>query len=155
MRTSRWLFVIGALLLLVLQGCAGSGGRLADRSGPARLQDLGGGVCQDVATGLMWQVGVSERFATWEEAAAAAQGLAVGGHDDWRLPTSDELYTLHDLIEGKLTGDCAIGDKGLSFWSGESQRWSLSGYWETYPLCGGVDYKFVKQKGGVVRAVRP
>jgi len=155
MRKYSISYMVGAVLLLALQGCASSGGRLVERGGPVRLQVVGDGVCQDVATGLMWQVGGSEKFAAWEEAAGYAATLELGGHGDWRLPTSDELYTLHDLIEAKLTGDCVITDKKLSFWSGDSPRWALSGYWETYPLCGGVDYKFVKQKGGVARAVRP
>ncbi len=153
MRIYSLLTIVGAVLLL--QGCALSGGHLADRGGDARLKALGNGICQDVATGLMWQVGVSANVVGWDQAVGQASQVKLGGHDDWRLPTSDELYTLHDLIEGKLTGDCVIKDKGLSFWTGESERWGQVGFWETYPLCGGVDYKYMKQKSGVVRAVRP
>ena len=147
--------IVGAVLLLVLQGCASSGGRLADRDGGARLQAVGDNICQDVVTGLFWQVGVSDVVDSYSAATGYAGNLDLGGHQDWRLPTKDELYTLHDLIEGKLTGDCVIKEKGMSFWTGESERWGQVGYWQTHPLCGGVDYEYKKQRSGVVRAVRP
>ena len=86
---------------------------------------------------------------------SAASGSRLAGHDDWRLPTHDELCALYDLIEAKLAGDCMIKVKGLSFWSGESEDWGQVGFWQVYPFCGGVDFKFLKQKGGVVRAGRP
>lgn len=147
--------VVGAVLMLVLQGCAPSGGHLADRNGGARLQAVSADACQDLATGLFWQIGSSEEVDSYTAAADYTGKLTLDGHRDWRLPTSDELYTLHDLIEGKLTGDCPIRDKGMSFWTGENARWGQVGYWHTYPLCGGVDYQYIKQKRGVVRAVRP
>ena len=149
-----FLFVIVGAVLILLQGCASSGGGLAGSSHGARMKVVSDGVCQDVATGLMWQVGYSGEITTWGEAKGVAMGVDLGGYTDWRLPSSDELYTLHDLIEAKLTGDCVITDKDLSFWTGESKRRGQVGYWHTYPLCGGVDYEYKKQKSGVVRAVR-
>lgn len=155
MRIYSLSVVVGAVLMLVLQGCAPSGGRLADRDGGARLQAVGDAVCRDLVTGLFWQLGASDEVDSYVDAAEYADKLDLDGRQDWRLPTSDELYTLHDLIEGKLTGDCVIKDKGMSFWTGESERWGQVGYWQTYPLCGGVDYEYKKQRSGVVRAVRP
>jgi len=149
------LFVVVGALMLVLQGCAPTRGHLADRQGGPRLKAVGNNICQDVVTGLFWQVGHSDEVDSYAAASDYAGNLDLEGHQDWRLPTSDELYTLHDLIEGKLTGDCVIKDKGMSFWTGENARWGQVGYWHTYPLCGGIDYEYVKQKIGVARAVRP
>ncbi len=50
----------------------------------------------DTRTGLMWQRAVPvERF-TWVEAKAYAKGLRLGGYEDWRLPTKEELLSLPD-----------------------------------------------------------
>lgn len=147
--------VFVGVALLLLQGCASTGGVGGTPGQDARLKVVSEGVCMDVATGLMWQVGHSGEVSSWGEAIGLARAVKLGGHSDWRLPSSDELYTLHDLIEAKLTGDCKIQDNDLSFWTGESERWGKVGYWHTYPLCGGVDYEYKRQKSGVVRAVRP
>ncbi|MBI1388392.1 MAG: DUF1566 domain-containing protein [bacterium] len=57
-------------------------------------QDNGDGTVTDLVTGLTWeQVPPTSHF-TWNDAAAYAEGLILGGHDDWRLPTIKELYSL-------------------------------------------------------------
>ncbi len=144
MRDKAWLVgVVG--MLLALAGCAPP---------TARLASLGNGVCRDTVTGLMWQVGRSGEFASLAEAAAYARGLSLGGYADWRLPTNDELYTLHDILAVGLAGDCALPEHG-SYWATTGTGRGEAGFWETYPLCGGDGYVFRKRKGGVVRAVRP
>ncbi|MDH5298951.1 MAG: DUF1566 domain-containing protein [Desulfobulbaceae bacterium] len=147
-------YLIGIGLLLAVSGCASPGGPGAREKGEARLAAGGDNICRDRATGLVWQVGTSGELASWQEANAYAAGLVLGGYDDWRLPDNDELYVLRYLFGGGLNGDCAMEGTG-SYWSGESEGWGQVGYWEPYPICGGVDYKFVRTKSGVVRAVRP
>ena len=47
----------------------------------------------DNYTGLMWQK-IDNGESTWEKAVANAVTLRLAGHDDWRLPTLVELFTL-------------------------------------------------------------
>ena len=60
---------------------------------PPRYKDNGDGTVSDLVTGLMWQKdpGAKKSFA---QAVADATTCRVGGHDDWRLPTIKELYSL-------------------------------------------------------------
>lgn len=63
-------------------------------------RDLGDGTVLDVVTGLVWQKAPElDRLPTFPEALAGAKTLRLAGHDDWRLPTIKELYSLM-LFEG-------------------------------------------------------
>jgi len=57
------------------------------------FRDNGDGTVSDLNTGLMWQAdpGAKKTFA---QAVAGAARCRTGGHDDWRLPTIKELYSL-------------------------------------------------------------
>lgn len=59
-------------------------------AGPS-LRDNGDGTVSDVVTGLTWQR-VDGGEMTWEAARAYARELRLAGRDDWRLPTSHELF---------------------------------------------------------------
>ncbi len=79
----------------------------AVRGGTTRLidhlVDNGDGTVTDSNTCLVWQQvsadidndGVADKM-TWADALVYAEGLTLGGHDDWRLPSSAELQTLVD-----------------------------------------------------------
>jgi hypothetical protein len=60
------------------------------------LQDNGDGTITDRATGLTWTRADSDEPMTWREALAHAEGLELGGHDDWRLPNVKELQSIVD-----------------------------------------------------------
>lgn len=64
--------------------------------GPA-YADNGDGTVTDQVTGLMWQKTDGGEM-TWEQAKEFARKLKLGGHQDWRLPASLELFSLlnHD-----------------------------------------------------------
>lgn len=55
--------------------------------------DNGDGTVSDLVTGLMWQSDPGGKK-TWAEAVAGAAACRTGGHEDWRLPTIKELYSL-------------------------------------------------------------
>ncbi|MBU1118480.1 DUF1566 domain-containing protein [Patescibacteria group bacterium] len=59
-------------------------------------RDNGDGTVTDVNTGLMWQQDPGAKK-SYEEAQAGAQSFELAGHDDWRLPTIKELYSLMDF----------------------------------------------------------
>ena len=58
--------------------------------------DNGDGTVTDTSTGLMWQQQAGSSTQTWEQALAYCEGLNLGGHTDWRLPTIKELRSLVD-----------------------------------------------------------
>lgn len=61
-----------------------------------RYRDNGDGTVSDLNTGLMWQQDPGGKK-TYPDAVAGAAALRLGGHDDWRLPTIKELYSLIDF----------------------------------------------------------
>lgn len=73
----RWL-VIGTIVLLTASAAG------ASPSGTA------------VIDGRQWALGTSGENLPWVEADAYCRELRLDGHDDWRLPSLDELATLQD-----------------------------------------------------------
>jgi len=144
------------LALSMLAGCAGAGhdpaSTMADRRD--RLVDLGSGTCRQTNNGLIWQVDKSRQYSSWQEARRYAENLELGGCNDWRLPTKDELYMLHYISELQGDNDCKMKLSG-NFWSFTAGQEATAGRWESYPLCGGNEFRYVKTDKGFVRAVRP
>lgn len=56
-------------------------------------RDNGDGTVTDLTTGLMWQKDPGPKK-TFREAVAGASACRLAGHDDWRLPTIKQLYSL-------------------------------------------------------------
>ncbi len=50
----------------------------------------------DNNSGLMWQQEMSD-YTTWGYAKSYCDNLTYAGFDDWRLPTSLELFTIHNI----------------------------------------------------------
>jgi hypothetical protein len=69
----------------------------------ASYVDHGDGTVSDAVTGLMWAKAPIEDVA-FADAAAMAKASRLGGHDDWRVPTVRELYSLIDF-RGGFTGN--------------------------------------------------
>lgn len=114
------------------------------------LVNMGNGVCQQLPSGLMWQIQKSQNFSTLNEANEYVSTLNLAGFDDWQLPTRSEYLGLAELLEFKLS-DCPIKIN--------QAHWVINnkgecGYWEDYPLCGGSEFRWVKDKKGYVRGVR-
>lgn len=148
------LFCITFIFLLL--SCAATEHPVGKQTKTApRLQKLSDDICLDQKTGLLWQMNLSKKtFSSWQEAQKYVQKLSLGEHTNWRLPTRDELYVLHDIIEKHQNGDCIMKQE-KSVWSGNTEKTAKMGYWATYLTCGGVDYGFVKMKHGYIRAISP
>ena len=75
-----------------------------------RYVDNGDGTVTDAVTGLMWakDAGGKQQYAAGTKAAKASR---LGGHDDWRVPTIKELYSLMDFtgIDPIVTAPGAAG----------------------------------------------
>ena len=68
----------------------------------------------DTRTGLMWAAGDNGADITLVDAQAYCENYTSGGHDDWRLPTQDELATLFDLEAYEISGYSIIGNIKLT-----------------------------------------
>jgi hypothetical protein len=98
-----------------------------------------------LVTGLTWQQdSVSAGKLGWEDAQRYAAGLNLGGHDDWRVPSIKELYSLIDFrgstgfsaddstpyLDTKVFrfvyGDTAAGERFI-----DCQYWSSTPYVST------------------------
>ena len=90
------------------------------------------GFVKDTETGLMWTQKDSYsdlgHSLNWYEAREYVEGLSIGGHVDWRLPTAAELKTIYepsktnkDLYGGKLRLDPVFAESGTyNFWTSET-----------------------------------
>jgi hypothetical protein len=110
--------------------------------------DHGDGTITDLVTGLMWQKTPGRKM-TYAEALEGAPSLALADHEDWRLPTIKELYSLilfsgidpsgaNDRDPANLTpfidtaffdfeyGDTAAGERII-----DAQYWSSTEYVST------------------------
>lgn len=105
----------------------------------ASYADNGDGTISDLVTGLCWEQDMGEKI-TWFEAFQKADTLRTGGHDDWRVPTIKELYSLI-LFTGRVSGATAIekfidtdyfnqplGDPDLGEREIDAQTWSSTPY---------------------------
>jgi len=69
--------------------------------------------------GLQWSAASNGENIQWPRAVAFCEELALAGHEDWRLPTLDELALLHDPEQSEgIQAPFVIGDCCL--WSGDS-----------------------------------
>jgi hypothetical protein len=59
----------------------------------------------DARTGLVWQKEASASAATWLDALAHCESLALGGAEDWRLPSIKELAS---LVSGDGEGSALV-----------------------------------------------
>ena len=97
---------------------------------PPSYTDNGDGTVTDAVTGLMWQQADGGEM-TWEDARAYAERLSLAGHDDWRLPTSQELFDLVDHGSGKpaLNAEHFPVSAAEYWWSGTERAGDSSRAW--------------------------
>lgn len=75
-------------------------GQDAQYSGPSpAYRDNGDGTVNDLNTGLVWVKARGPKL-IWDAAVAGAATCRVGGHEDWRVPTIKELYSLINFTGG-------------------------------------------------------
>ncbi len=60
----------------------------------------GDGTITDNNSGLVWQQVPSSSDYTWQEAVDYCDDLEFAGHDDWRMPSAKELYSISDFNTG-------------------------------------------------------
>jgi hypothetical protein len=87
-----------------------------------RFTDNGDGTVTDTWRRIQWQKADSGKEMDWQEAWDWCGNLKLGGHDDWRLPTMEEL-----------TQKLHMGLQPIGKWHGERRlplfEWSGIAYW--------------------------
>lgn len=63
---------------------------------PAAAQEAAADDAPVTIDGLAWQARSNGQDVPWGEAEAHCDALELDGHDDWRLPTLDELMSVHE-----------------------------------------------------------
>ncbi|HUH65815.1 MAG TPA: DUF1566 domain-containing protein [Syntrophales bacterium] len=84
----------------------------ATASSRAELVDMGDGTIYDTDLDITWYKNPNNTYMTWNDAMAWARGLSVGGHRDWRLPSTpgtEEGY-VHEGEMGHLYYDTLDND---------------------------------------------
>jgi hypothetical protein len=102
------------------------------------------GIITDKWKGLMWQIATAGPM-NWNDAMSYASGLSLGGHSDWRLPTTNELKKLYNSPCERMM-DVTPGD----YWSSNGssdQAWAVHFH-------DGVEGRYNANSDFHVRAVR-
>ena len=104
----------------------------------ASYQDNDNGTITDKNTGLIWQKEADlDNKSTFAEAVSGAKDLDLAGHNDWRLPTIKELYSLINFSgSGRLERpyidtkffNFRFGDESLGERTIDGQYWSSTEY---------------------------
>ncbi|MCP4105054.1 MAG: DUF1566 domain-containing protein [Desulfobacteraceae bacterium] len=106
------------------------------------FRDNGDGTVTDSVTGLMWEKSGSDNYMNYDNARAYIDDLnrrKFAGHNDWRLPTLEELAS---LLENKRIDDCYI-DPVFDcevFWCWSADKTASGGAWYVDFSSGYVDW---------------
>lgn len=104
------------------------------------LIDNGDGTMTDVLTGLTWQKASAPGTYSWQAALEYAEGLTLGGHVDWRLPSVNELLTLvdHSAVAPSVFAELVEGTAAAPYWSSTSNVNHPSMAWPVDFRHGGI-----------------
>ena len=98
---------------------------------PNDFVDNGDGTVTDRATGLMWEQKVSKREKSYYYAKKHVKSLnkkKFAGHDNWRIPTVEELYSLLESNTNKqLYINPVFATKAYHCWSTDESDLRYSG----------------------------
>jgi hypothetical protein len=112
----------------------------------------------DHITGLMWQDNSEAKTTnkTWSEAITYCEGLSLGGYNNWRLPSVEELMSITDKGRYNLSIDPVFTNVvSDSYWSATTDASYTSYAWGVYFYYGGYVYWYDKTYSYYVRCVRP
>lgn len=82
--------------MVLLMACSKPGGG----SAPAKVREGGIVIQEQDGHGLVLSA-VDVGYGSWEQATAACDALILEGHDDWRLPTKEELAVAYEYFRQK------------------------------------------------------
>ncbi|ACN17594.1 conserved hypothetical protein [Desulforapulum autotrophicum HRM2] len=86
--------------------------------------DNGDGTVTDNVTGLVWQQIPANSGLNYQEAEAYCESLELGGYDDWRIPTTKELFSISNVSKGWPYLDTTYFNLAGSSVSKDEQYWT-------------------------------
>ncbi len=109
--------------------CPGTGEAFAGQDAQyAGLQpsytDNGDGTVTDNVTGLVWQQVPANSGLNYQEAETYCESLVLGGYDDWRIPTTKELFSISNFSKGWPYLDTTYFNLAGSSVSKDEQYWT-------------------------------
>nr|WP_319541123.1 DUF1566 domain-containing protein [uncultured Pseudodesulfovibrio sp.] len=101
--------------------------------GPGEFKDSGDGTVLDSVSGRVWEKDGSRYPLTWERAHAHVERLnrnGFAGHNDWRLPTVDELTTLFTgrTEPGEFCLESVFDAQKARLWSADTKAFTAAWY---------------------------
>jgi len=90
--------------------------------------DNGDGTVTDNVTGLIWQQSPVNIGFSWQEAVDYCESLELAGYDDWRMPTTKELFSISDFSQGWPYLDTFYFDIAGTIVSKDEQYWANNYY---------------------------
>ncbi|MCP3925461.1 MAG: DUF1566 domain-containing protein [Desulfobacterales bacterium] len=122
--------------------------------GLSDFQDNGDGTVADRETGLVWEQGTGGAM-TWENALIYCESLSLGGKDDWRLPSRNELQSIIDYTTNNPSVDIIFfpDTELLFYWSSTTDVSQSARAWYIDFENGDVSFTD-KTNSYYVRAVR-
>ncbi|MEI6126829.1 MAG: DUF1566 domain-containing protein [Pseudomonadota bacterium] len=117
--------------------------------------DFGNGIVRDNVTGLEWQKATAPGTYSWDEAIAYCGALVLGWHDDWRLPTINELASIVDSggYAPAINATYFPDTRSSNYWSSSELIFDTGSAWLVDFNYGYMDYSN-KTDRNYVRAVR-
>ncbi|MCX6308691.1 MAG: DUF1566 domain-containing protein, partial [Bacteroidia bacterium] len=97
---------------------------------PMSFKDNGNGTITDNNTKLIWQKTDGGEM-TYEKAINYADTMMLGGYLDWRLPTAQELFSIHYYENNKPALNTTFFTKTLAeyWWSSDKQVDNATNIW--------------------------
>ena len=86
--------------------------------------DNGDGTVSDNVTGLMWQQTPVNIGYSYADAEDYCESLVLANHDDWRIPTTKELFSISNFSKGWPYLDTSYFDIAGSTVSKDEQYWT-------------------------------
>lgn len=124
---------------------------MSKHDNPGRTHFVGD-ECPGGHTPLEWGPTAPRRM-TWQEAMDWCAALREGGHDDWRLPTIQELTSVIDYTRCNPACAPALGMAAFTHWSSTTFAYNPLYAWLVH-FDDGLVSAYYKGYGGHVRAVR-
>ncbi len=113
-------------------------------------------VVNDTTTCLMWQDDNASKSVTktWQEAIDHCEDMSLAGHDDWRLPNFNELYSIGDRSTYNPAIKDAFENVSSSYYWSSTTLVDYTNYAWYVAFKNGNDYDNLKNYGYYVRCVR-
>ena len=122
-----------------------------------RFIDNGDGTVIDAVNRLQWsKATLTPECVTHTQAEDLCRELRLAGHDDWRLPSTHELFALVDHSRFDPAIDTAFLPETQNdwYWTSTVCAWSSALAWFVLFNDGGCDLGYRGYDDGLVRAVR-